>query len=120
MLFRSYNLTVSHSHRFVWYRVAKVATRTIRHHCETHGVSLDVDHAMRVRYPLASFADYFTFAFVRYPLVVVRYAYAGEGTRRTGETYHVVVSGRTGKVVGAYHPSAARAVAAKVRRLLSF
>ncbi len=47
----AYNLTVSHSHRFVWYRVAKVATRTIRHHCETHGVRLDVDHAMRVRYP---------------------------------------------------------------------
>jgi hypothetical protein len=48
--------------------VAKVATRTIRHHCETHGVSMDVDHAMRIRYPLASFADYFTFAFVRDPL----------------------------------------------------
>ncbi|MBC2931530.1 sulfotransferase family 2 domain-containing protein [Nocardioides sp. zg-1228] len=64
----AYNLTISHSHRFVWYRVAKVATRTIRHHCETHGVSMDVDHAMRVRYPLASFADYFTFAFVRDPL----------------------------------------------------
>ena len=64
----AYNLTISHSHRFVWYRVAKVATRTIRHHCETHGVDLDVDHAMRIRYPLASFADYFTFAFVRDPL----------------------------------------------------
>ena len=64
----AYNLTISHSHRFVWYRVAKVATRTIRHHCETHGISLDVDHAMRVRYPLASFADYVTFAFVRDPL----------------------------------------------------
>lgn len=64
----AYNLTISHGHRFVWYRVAKVATRTIRHHCETHGVVLDVDHAMRVRYPLASFEDYFTFAFVRDPL----------------------------------------------------
>lgn len=64
----AYNLTVSHSHRFVWFRVAKVATRTIRHHCETHGVSMDADHTMRVRYPLASFADYFTFAFVRDPL----------------------------------------------------
>ncbi|MBS2936559.1 sulfotransferase family 2 domain-containing protein [Nocardioides sp. J2M5] len=64
----AYNLTVSHSHRFVWFRVAKVATRTIRHHCESHGVTMDVDHAMRVRYPLASFADYFAFAFVRDPL----------------------------------------------------
>ena len=64
----AYNLTISHSHRFVWYRVAKVATRTIRHHFETHHVALDVDHAMRVRYPLAAFGDYFTFGFVRHPL----------------------------------------------------
>ena len=62
-----YNLTISHSHRFVWYRVAKVATRTIRHHCETHGVSMDVDHAMRIRYPVEVFGDYFKFAFVRDP-----------------------------------------------------
>ena len=64
----AYNLTISHSHRFVWFRVAKVATRTIRHHFETNAVVLDVDHAMRVRYPLAVFADYLTFAFVRDPL----------------------------------------------------
>ena len=64
----AYNLTISHGHRFVWFRVAKVATRTIRHHFESHGVVLDVDHAMRVRYPLAAFGDYFTFGFVRDPL----------------------------------------------------
>ena len=64
----AYNLTVSHSHRFVWFRVAKVATRTIRHHFESHAVTLDVDHAMRVHYPLAAFERYVTFAFVRDPL----------------------------------------------------
>ncbi|GAA1934157.1 sulfotransferase family 2 domain-containing protein [Nocardioides hwasunensis] len=64
----AYNLTISHSHRFVWYRVAKVATRTIRHHFESHDVTMDVDHAMRIRYPLAAYADYLTFAFVRDPL----------------------------------------------------
>jgi hypothetical protein len=63
-----YNLTISHGHRLVWYRVAKVATRTIRHHFTEHGVEMDVDHAMRVRYPTALFADYFKFAFVRDPL----------------------------------------------------
>lgn len=63
-----YNLTVSHSHRFVWFRVAKVATRTIRHHFASHQVALDVDHAMRIQYPTAAFADYFRFAFVRDPL----------------------------------------------------
>ncbi|WP_114422418.1 sulfotransferase family protein [Nocardioides houyundeii] len=64
----SYNLTVGHEHRFIWFRVAKVATRTIRHHFTTHGVPLDVDHAMRIRYPIDVFEDYFKFAFVRDPL----------------------------------------------------
>lgn len=63
-----YNLSVSHEHRFVWFRVAKVASRTIRHHFTSHGVALDVDHAMRVRYPTALFGDYFKFGFVRDPL----------------------------------------------------
>ena len=63
-----YNLTISHSHRFVWFRVAKVASRTVRHHFTVNGVELDVDHAMRIRYPTAAFADYFKFAFVRDPL----------------------------------------------------
>jgi Sulfotransferase family len=64
----SYNLTVGHQHRFIWFRVAKVATRTIRHHFTTHAVPLDVDHAMRIRYPVELFDDYFKFAFVRDPL----------------------------------------------------
>ena len=63
-----YNLTISHSHRFVWYRVAKVATRTVRHHFASHDIALDVDHAMRIRYPTETFGDYFKFAFVRDPL----------------------------------------------------
>lgn len=63
-----YNLTISHGHRFIWFRVAKVATRTILNHFATHDVALDVDHAMRLRYPTALFDDYFKFAFVRHPL----------------------------------------------------
>lgn len=63
-----YNLTISHQHRFVWFRVAKVATRTILGHLTTHQVPLDVHHAMRLRYPTALFDDYFKFAFVRHPL----------------------------------------------------
>ena len=63
-----YNLTISHEHKFIWFRVAKVATRTILNHFSTHGVDLDVDHAMRLHYPTAVFDDYFKFAFVRNPM----------------------------------------------------
>ena len=63
-----YNLTISHQHRFVWFRVAKVATRTILGHFRTHEVTTEVHHAMRLRYPTALFGDYFKFAFVRHPL----------------------------------------------------
>jgi hypothetical protein len=58
--------------------------------------------------------------FVRVPLYFVRYAYEGEARSRPGEEYYVVLSGRTGKVVSAHHPSAVRATAARIRRFLTF
>jgi hypothetical protein len=64
----AYNLTISHAHRFIWFRVAKVGTRTLLGYFEEHGVPLDVDHAYRMRYPTALFADYVKFGFVRHPL----------------------------------------------------
>jgi hypothetical protein len=64
----SYNLTISHEHRFVWFRVAKVATRTLLGWFEDHGVTLDVHHAYAIRYPTALLADYVKFGFVRHPL----------------------------------------------------
>lgn len=63
-----YNLTISHERKFLWFRVAKVGTRTILGHFEDYDVKLDVHHAMRVRYPTAAFDGYFKFAFVRHPL----------------------------------------------------
>ncbi|WP_323792534.1 sulfotransferase family protein [Nocardioides sp.] len=65
---RAYNLTISHEHRLIWFRVAKVGTRTVLDHLERSGVTLDVKHAMRLRYPVEAFDDYFKFAFVRHPL----------------------------------------------------
>jgi hypothetical protein len=65
---RGYNLTISHQHRFLWFRVAKAGTRTVLGHFARHDVPLDVHHAMRLRYPTAVFEDYFKFAFVRHPL----------------------------------------------------
>ncbi|WGL16526.1 sulfotransferase family 2 domain-containing protein [Microbulbifer bruguierae] len=62
-----YNITLSHSKKFIWYRVAKVGTRTILNHLKDSGVPLDVEHASWLHYPVKSFGDYFKFAFVRNP-----------------------------------------------------
>jgi len=58
--------------------------------------------------------------FCLYPLYYARYTYSGEARRHPDEHLFVAVSGRTGEVVAATYPSAARSVAAKVRRFLSF
>ena len=62
-----YNLAINHEHRFVWYRVAKVATRTVLSYLEEHQVPLDV-RTRRMRYPTVLFEDYTKFAFVRNPM----------------------------------------------------
>jgi hypothetical protein len=58
--------------------------------------------------------------FCLYPLYYARYRYEGEARRHAGEEFFVAVSGRTGEVVSARHPSAMRAMASKLRKLLSF
>ena len=58
--------------------------------------------------------------FVLYPVYHARSRYEGEARRHAGEQFFVMVSGRTGDVVSDKHPSAVRALAARVRRLLSF
>jgi hypothetical protein len=62
-----YNLTISHERKFLWYRVAKVGTRTILSHLKESGVCLDVEHASWIHYPVNSVGDYVKFAFVRNP-----------------------------------------------------
>jgi hypothetical protein len=61
-----------------------------------------------------------TAEFCLYPVYFARYTYDGEARRHAGEAMFVAVSGTTGQVIAAKHPSAVRSVAAKVRRLLSF
>lgn len=62
-----YNLTISHEHEFLWFRVAKVGTRSILSHLKECGVVLDVEHASGIHYPVNAFDGYFKFAFVRNP-----------------------------------------------------
>lgn len=65
--FGRYNLTISHQHKFVWFRVAKAGTRTILNHLQQNNIHLDVEHAGFVYYSPGSFTHYFKFAFVRNP-----------------------------------------------------
>lgn len=64
----TYNITVSHPHRFVWFRNAKVGTRTILGFLDDQQVDDRLLVLSRTQYPTAAFADYFKFGFVRHPL----------------------------------------------------
>jgi hypothetical protein len=64
---KRYNLTISHEKNFVWFRVAKVGTRTILHHFRTNGVVLDAEHPYFVHYSPKLYANYLKFAFTRNP-----------------------------------------------------
>lgn len=58
-------------------------------------------------------------AFVHYPLYIAPYEYEGHANAHPGESYYVIVSGRSGKVVGEKHPSALKSLARKFRRFLA-
>lgn len=62
-----YNLTISHERKFIWFRVAKVGTRTILNHLRNNKVFLDVEHASFIHYSVNRYKDYFKFALVRNP-----------------------------------------------------
>lgn len=58
--------------------------------------------------------------FCLYPIYYAPYRYEGEARSRAGEDFFVAVSGRSGEIVAAKHPSPVRAMANKLRKLLSF
>lgn len=61
-----YNVTVANEPPLVWYRVAKVGTRTIHRHLATHA-RLELDHPYEVRLPRGPYGNHLHFAFVRNP-----------------------------------------------------
>lgn len=60
-------MTICHKRKFIWFRVAKVATRTILNHLKESDVFLDVEHPFQLHYPVNAYDNYFKFAFVRNP-----------------------------------------------------
>lgn len=63
---RLHNLTISDTHQFVWFRVAKVGTRTIFNILANNEVPFSVN-AYQVPYSAKEYKNYFKFAFVRNP-----------------------------------------------------
>ena len=64
---RKYNLTISHQHQFIWFRVPKNGTCTLLKSLDSNGVKLDVVEAYMCRYPVRTYRDYYKFAVVRNP-----------------------------------------------------
>jgi len=64
---KRYNITLSHEKKFIWFRVAKVGTRTILNILRRSDIKLDAENALDCHYPLALYKDYLKFAFVRNP-----------------------------------------------------
>lgn len=64
---RRYNLTVSEKYKFLWFRVAKVGTRTIFSRLTDDKVKLDLESPYGIHYTPLLYHDYFKFAFVRNP-----------------------------------------------------
>jgi len=65
--FERYNITICHEKKFIWFRVAKVGTRTIFNLLKSSKVYLDAEHPFKCYYPKSRYDDYFKFAFVRNP-----------------------------------------------------
>ena len=62
-----YNISIANNPSFLWYRVAKVGTRTILQMLKELDIELESEHAMRCRYPVHQYDNHFKFAFVRNP-----------------------------------------------------
>ncbi|MEQ9302228.1 MAG: sulfotransferase family 2 domain-containing protein [Cyclobacteriaceae bacterium] len=62
-----YQLTVAHNPRFIWYRNAKVGTRSILNLLRELPIELTAEQAGGCRYAPELYKDYLKFAFVRNP-----------------------------------------------------
>ncbi len=62
-----YDITLCHQHKFIWFRVAKAASRTILDAFKEADIILDAQHPYSCHYPVNLYQGYFKFAFVRNP-----------------------------------------------------
>jgi len=62
-----YNVTICHEKKFIWFRVAKVGTRTIFDVLNRADIKLDAEEPFNCHYPVKLYKNHFKFAFVRNP-----------------------------------------------------
>lgn len=62
-----YNITICNEKKFIWFRVAKVGTRTIFNIFKQADIRLDAEHPYFCHYPANYYKEYYKFAFVRNP-----------------------------------------------------
>lgn len=72
-----FNITTSEKYKFVWFRVAKVGTRTILGVLDKNPI-VKATYFSNCRFPSKSYADYFKFAFVRDPASRFKSAWANK------------------------------------------
>ena len=65
---KKYNLTISEKLKFVWFRVAKVGTRSILEGFNKLNIPLSAYHSIHCYLPYRQYENYFKFAFAREPL----------------------------------------------------
>lgn len=65
--FYPYNLTICNQPKFLWFRNAKVGTRTILKIMGNMNLDLIAEHALRCYYSPQHYKDYYKFCFVRNP-----------------------------------------------------
>ncbi|MEP1963728.1 sulfotransferase family 2 domain-containing protein [Tateyamaria sp.] len=63
----SHGITIGKSPKFMWFRVAKVGTRTTLSTLDSLGVTYHLREGFKFSYDADAFKDYFKFAFVRNP-----------------------------------------------------
>ena len=62
-----YNLTICDDPKFIWFRNAKVGTRSIFNALDNAKVKYTAEHALNCHYSPQKYKDYYKFAFIRNP-----------------------------------------------------
>ncbi|MCG8634610.1 MAG: sulfotransferase family protein [Desulfobacterales bacterium] len=64
---RRYNISICNDKKFIWFRVAKVGTRSVFKIFNQVNLTLDAEHPWYCHYPVQQYQTFFKFGFIRNP-----------------------------------------------------